>query len=95
MADLHNHTSGIDGVSLSDLLEVGMREVDVTDKEFLALRFDKIAHVVGMFREDEDAAGDEVSDGRVQGEAEAGDTRPEGFGVFDPVLVEEVAWMVC
>lgn len=91
MADLHNHTGGVDGISLSNLLEVGVREVDVTDEEFLALCLDEIAYVVGVFREDEHAAGDEVGDCGVQGKAEAGDTGPERFGVFYPVLVEEIA----
>lgn len=91
VADLHDHAGCICGVSLADLLEVGVREVNVTDEQFLALRLHEIADVVGVLREDEDAAGDELRDRGVQREAQACDAGPESLGVFHPVLVEEVA----
>jgi len=77
-----------------DLLEVGVGEEDAGDDVFLALDFDVVADVVGVFAEAEDGGVDEFGDGAAEGEGEADDAGPEAADVGAHVFGgEEDDWV--
>lgn len=94
MTDLHDHANGI-GSFASCFLEVRVREMNVTDNELFGLCFDQVADIVSMFRKHKDTVGDEVGNDAVDCEAQANKAGQESFGVLDPVLVEEIAYVLC